>query len=359
MVRSNSWISHYPDGLLEEHYIRWDYPKPLPKEFSAYKRDEKSFFMKAHIDILLATYQGETFLESQLESILLQSYSNYHVLIRDDGSTDRTLSIIETFCQKYPDKIFHIPSSERLGAKGNFSELMRHSKAPYLMFCDQDDVWLSNKIEMSFKKMQSMEKEYGSQTPLLVHSDLTVVDQKLKVISNSFWEYSQLKPIAELNRLLAHNNITGCTVLINRPLANKVSSIPKEAIMHDWWLGLVASCFGKIDFLNKPTILYRQHHTNDIGAKNWNALSTYISFAKKGCSALGRKELHNRLSKTIAQASQFLQKYESCIDPQKQELIRNYIALGTENAFQKRYIFLRHRYFKNTLAKNIGMFLFL
>jgi hypothetical protein len=148
-------------------------------------------------------------------------------------------------------------------------------------------------------------------------------------------------------------------MLINKQLLELAISIPKEAIMHDWWIGLIASAFGKIDFLAKPTILYRQHGKNDIGAKNWKKMSTYFAYLKKASKLLGREELRQRLSKTICQASYFLNRYESRLEPQNKHIVRNYVALGATGSLQKRYLFLKHRYFKNTFAKNVGMFLFL
>ena len=317
--------------------------------------------MEDRVDILLATYEGGPYLTEQLESIMRQSYPHFHLYIRDDGSTDQTLSTIDSFLQNYPDRISVISSNQRLGVKGNFSELMNHAHANYIMFCDQDDIWLPHKIESSLRKIKDLENQHGTQSPLLIHTDLTVVDGNLEILSHSFWEYSQLKPhrANSLNRLLAHNIITGCTILINKPLLQLAAPIPEEAVMHDWWLGLVASTFGRIDFLEESTILYRQHSKNDIGAKNWRAFSTYLAYAKKAFQLFGREELRFRLLKTIYQASHFFTRYESYLEHQEKRLLQNYVALGTTNALQKRYLFLKHRYFKNTLPKNIGMFLFL
>jgi glycosyltransferase involved in cell wall biosynthesis len=317
--------------------------------------------MKDQIDILLATYQGGSYLQEQLESLMRQSYSHFRLYIRDDGSTDETLSIIESFRQTYPDRICVIPSIQRLGGMGNFSELMKHSTANYIMFCDQDDIWLPHKIEWSFRKIKELENQYGSQRPLLIHTDLTVVDKNLKVLSNSFWNYSKLNPhlANSLNRTLPQNTITGCTMLINKPLLQLAAPIPKDAIMHDWWLGLVASAFGKIDFLSKPTILYRQHGKNEIGAKNHRGMAIYLSYTKKVFQQIDRQELRHRLLRTFHQASQFLNRYEPNLEPEAKKIVQNYVTLSTSGALKKRYLFIKYRYFKNNLTKNLGMFLFL
>ena len=136
------------------------------------------------IDILLATYNGESYLSSQLDSIINQSCDNWKILIRDDGSKDRTLEIIEWYTKKYNNQIFLIEDEKKnLGVCGNFSELLNHSHADYAMFCDQDDIWFKNKIKITFQKMKEMENTYGSDCPILVHTDLMVVDKNLEKIS--------------------------------------------------------------------------------------------------------------------------------------------------------------------------------
>jgi hypothetical protein len=148
-------------------------------------------------------------------------------------------------------------------------------------------------------------------------------------------------------------------MLINRPLLQLAIPIPQEAMMHDWWIGLVASAFGQIDFLAKPTVLYRQHGKNDTGAKNWNSIATYWNYAKKAFYPSGRQELRQRLFKTIHQASEFFHHYGAQLGPQKQKIVQNYVALLTAGTFKKRYLFLKHRYCKETFVKNVGMFLLL
>jgi glycosyltransferase involved in cell wall biosynthesis len=317
--------------------------------------------MDQKIDILMAVYNGAHYVLAQLHSMMEQTYPHFRIIIRDNCSSDQTVSLIEQFSRQHPGKIFLIKGTENLGAMGNFATLVHYAEAPYVMFSDADDVWLPTKIEESLALMQKNEANYGAQMPILIHTDLTVVDKELNILGHSFWNYSRLNPYNAhaLNRLLIHNVITGCTTLVNQPLLKLAAPIPKEAIMHDWWLGLVASAFGKIDHLAKPTILYRQHGKNDTGAKNWKSLSTYLAQTKKALQTVGRAELRQRLFRTIQQASQFLNRYEGQLEPHKKRIIQNYVALATAGPLQKRYLFLRHRYFKNMLTKNIGTFLFL
>lgn len=317
--------------------------------------------MNQTIDILMATYNSAEYVISQLQSIMEQTYPHFRITIRDDSSLDHTVKLIEDFKSRYPDKIHLIKGNENLGALGNFATLLNGAQADYIMFSDADDIWLPNKIEESLALMQKNESLYGKEMPLLVHTDLAVADRNLQILNNSFWDYSKLKPerANSLNRLLAHNVITGCTMMINKFLLQLVKSIPKEAVMHDWWIGLVAAAFGRIDYLAKSTVLYRQHGKNDIGAKNWKAITTYLTYAKKGMHGFGREELRQRLLKTIRQASHFLKHFDSSLDIHQKRVLENYVALGKTGVLKKRYLFLKHRFFKNTLAKNIGVFLFL
>ena len=130
------------------------------------------------VDILLATYQGERFLDAQIESILAQTYPHFHLIVRDDASNDHTPKIIQQWAKKHALKITVLPSNRRLGVKGNFTELMMHSTAPYAMFSDQDDIWLPHKIEITLALMKEREHLFGSHVPLAIHTDLKVVDEK-------------------------------------------------------------------------------------------------------------------------------------------------------------------------------------
>lgn len=317
--------------------------------------------MTQTIDILMAVYNNAEYIVEQLQSLIMQSYPHFRLIIRDDCSLDHSVHIIEQFSQQHPGKIYLIQGTKNLGARGNFALLLNEAIADYVMFCDADDVWLPTKIEESLALMYKNEALHGKETPLLVHTDLSVVDQYLCILNPSFWDYSKINPrlANSLNRLLPQNVITGCTMLINKALLQLAVSIPQEAIMHDWWIGLVASAFGRIDFLDKPTILYRQHGKNEIGAKNWKNLSPYLTCAKKALQQAGRQEMRQRLFKTMEQAAKFLNRYGTHLQFEKKQIVQNYIALGSVNALQKRYLFFKHQYFKNTFAKSAGMFLLL
>jgi glycosyltransferase involved in cell wall biosynthesis len=220
------------------------------------------------VDILLATYNGERFLAAQLESLERQTFRSWRLLVRDDGSKDGTRAVLEEFRARHPEAVHFIEDGDsRLGAAGNYGRLLAASTADYALFCDQDDVWLPDKIESLLVLAVAHERP---DHPLLIHSDLEVVDSDLRVRESSFWRYQFIRPErCEWSRLLVQNVVTGCASLINAPLRRAALPIPAEAVMHDWWLALVAAVSGEIKWTEKVTVRYRQHDSNDTGAKRW------------------------------------------------------------------------------------------
>ena len=168
--------------------------------------------------ILLGTYNGEPFLKEQVDFILGQSYSDWILLIHDDGSTDRTVRIIKEYTRRYPGKIVFVDDRIVLGsAVKNFSHLVEIARKDfdfkYLSFSDQDDVWLPEKLEKSIKRMRELEEKYGKDIPLLVYTDLKVVNKKLNLTSLSMWKDNKINPWRnQTQMLILRNFIPRCTV---------------------------------------------------------------------------------------------------------------------------------------------------
>ncbi|WP_294272869.1 glycosyltransferase family 2 protein [uncultured Chryseobacterium sp.] len=245
------------------------------------------------IAILLSTYNGEKFLEQQIESVLVQSFQNWDLFIRDDGSTDSTLSIIERFCTKY-NNIHLFECSENIGACESFLWLLKNTDAEYYMFCDQDDIWQPDKISLSLNLMKETELKYTVGLPILIHTDLKVVDTNLKEISRSFWSYAKLKQryLSDFNYLGVCNGVTGCTTLINQNVKDIVFPINTKPPMHDYFIALKVAKYGKIVFLNTPTILYRQHQKNEVGATNINVGYFFLRLKKIKETIRDQMEMH-------------------------------------------------------------------
>lgn len=230
------------------------------------------------IDILISTYNGEKYLNQLLDSLLNQSYSNFKILLRDDGSNDNTLNLINYYANLHPKLQLNLDfESTNIGVVKSFEKLLRHSTSDYIMFCDQDDVWLPDKIERTLNIMQKYEEEYADD-PILIHTDLTVVDRNLNIIHESFWKYSRINPelLSNLSYLGVCNAVTGCTCMINKKAKEICLPFSEHALMHDSWLALIISKKGQIAFINEPTILYRQHDKNKIGAQSTQSTSGYL-----------------------------------------------------------------------------------
>ena len=308
------------------------------------------------VDILLATYNGAEFLSDLLDSILSQTYVNWRLIVRDDGSSDNTLSIIEAYKSKYEHIIKVLDGKRiRLGACASFSELMEYSAADYILFCDQDDVWLENKIESLLAALQDLEIKQGKDTPILIHSDLVVTDAQLEIIAKSFWRYQHLLPSlgSTFSRLLMQNVVTGSATIINRAAKERALPIPIDAIMHDWWLALVVSAFGCVQYLPRPTVLYRQHTDNVTGAKKWGL--QYI--VGKILSMMKTRDLKISISRSKNQAKAFLDRYEKELKSEHRAAAYALAHLDGLGPLAKRQTIWRHRLLKNGLIRNSALFL--
>ena len=158
------------------------------------------------------------------------------------------------------------------------------------------NIWLPKKLELIMQRMKGAELNYGMKTPLLVHSDLSIIDYAGQYISESFLKYRKLQPKHKdpLKVLLVQNFVTGCTVLINRPLADAALPIPENAVFHDWWLALIAAAMGRIIFEPSPTVLYREHDSNVVGPKGF--------YTRKNISRVTKlKDLEQEIAFTIKQ----------------------------------------------------------
>lgn len=250
---------------------------------------------KIYAEILMATYNGERFVRQQLDSLLAQDDDRWHLTVSDDGSTDSTPQILDEYAAAHPDKITRHISGTRFGnARDHFFHLMETCDAPYMLFCDQDDVWYPGKVRTTLDALIRTQEKHGADTPVLVFTDQTPVDVNLSPIAPSLMRYQQQDAsVIDYRRILLQNIVTGCATGINRALAQRSARLQNRAdtIMHDWWVGVVAAKFGQLVYLDESTMAYRQHGSNSVGAKDVGSLSHVIE-----------KLSHlDKLKKTIAQ----------------------------------------------------------
>jgi len=215
------------------------------------------------IDILLATYNGEKYLKEQIDSILSQTYSNFRLIISDDCSNDRTREILKEYEEK-DNRITVYYQEKNLGYVKNFEFLLTKVENEIYALSDQDDVWLPEKIE---KYIENMNKEKSD----LVFGDLEVVDENLKTINKSFNDYMKItrkiKKCNDYNRLYLYNCVTGCTIVTKKEFLDKILPLPKNTkhVLHDYWIALITSIYGKISYMEETYIKYRQHGKNQVG----------------------------------------------------------------------------------------------
>ena len=218
------------------------------------------------IEILLATYNGEKYLNEQIDSIINQTYTNWKLLIRDDGSEDRTLEILKEY-EKRDERISILRHNKgNLGFVKNFEELLKNSSEEFIMFSDQDDYWLENKIEKYIGVLENLDVE-KLKKPLLIHSNSFVCDEKLNILKKNFVDSKVALQYGGNGYFFAYF-VQGSTTLINRKLINLGLPFLRSVTLHDRYFHLLVEFFGNRIFIDESLIKYRQHRNNEIGAKS-------------------------------------------------------------------------------------------
>lgn len=313
------------------------------------------------IAILLATYNGAKYIEQQLQSLLEQTNQEWTVYIHDDGSQDGTVDIITSYAQKYPEHFVKVEGQATGSAKTNFFYLMTQVEAPYVMCCDQDDIWLPDKIQLTLDNMHELENEVEGQkdVPLLVFTELKVVDNEMNTIADKMSDMQKLNCKRTQTRdLVIQNYITGCTMMINHKLLRMAlgknqesdSIIPNvnNIIMHDWWCALVAAEYGRLKFISKPTILYRQHDDNSVGAKKVSSLGYIINKLSEP------QKIKESLQTTQKQANEFRKVFKL----ESTHLISQYGELQIRNKLLRVLFYCKNHVKKTGFGRNAGLILF-
>lgn len=221
--------------------------------------------------ILLASYNGDKFIKQQIESIVNQTFTNWKLIIRDDGSTDSTISIINSFSLSDKRIELMFDNDKNLGAFGNFYRLTEYAnlnyKPDYLLYSDQDDFWFKDKIEILLQTIRDFENS-EMPIPILVHSNYQLSDQNLKPIlkNNTRDNFDKMNRQSTFYNLIFQNNIYGCTSIVNKLLINKSLEEYVSCDNYDHWMALNASHYGAIFYLNKKLMFYRQHYANVTGS---------------------------------------------------------------------------------------------
>ena len=232
------------------------------------------------VSVALCTFNGERYLDDLLDSLCKQRLLPQELVVSDDCSSDSTLSILQDFQPRAPFIVRILANKQRQGVIHNFETALSACSGEYIALCDQDDVWKPDKLEKLVTLVRQMEMEAGH-GPYFAHTGVDLVDSHLNKMGVSFLEHQGLKPVDkhQYRTLVVQNYIPGCSTLFTRDLLELALPIPEAAVMHDWWLALIASIAGEIRYDPSGTVLYRQHEENLLGSESRFSMKTLRKIA--------------------------------------------------------------------------------
>ena len=306
------------------------------------------------VTVLMATYRGKQYLEQQLDTILAQTVP-VKILISDDGSDDGTREMLENYAGWSPEQVFlHHRTQHTGGAAGNFfwlmQEALKDEKNEYIFFSDQDDAWENNKVSVMLHRMKVLEKGLGKQCPILLYSDMEVVDEDLYEISPSFAAYTHQDPDrSSFAELLVENQVTGGASMINRALLTHCAMEPEICCMHDWWIALTASCFGVIEFMPRVLSKYRQHGDNVLGAKDAGSFGEMKARLGRG------KEVEQNYRRMLNQGIAFGRRFWKNMDTAQRMTLRAFLALPYQSAAGRLKNIRYNHFYKNSALQTLAM----
>ena len=305
------------------------------------------------IYIIMCTYNGEKYIDDQLESIERNTVCDWNLYIIDDLSSDSTVCKAERFREKNSLRVKIKVNRRRMGAVHNFLnaiwEVGQHmTNEDVIMLCDQDDVWYSDKIKKTMDSMAQLRDIYGNNIPLLVCTDVSVVNESKEIINKSFRKMNNYNiQKLDLCYLMMENKVQGCTIMINKEVAVLLNEIPTKVRMHDGWLALIVSAFGRIKYIDEPTMMYRQHATNVQGSIE------YKDDIKNKFSNLGKQR--QIVMDTTDQIKEFIEIYGDRLSDRRKREAQAFASLSQQNFIMRRYNIIRYHMWKSGLLRNIGL----
>lgn len=306
------------------------------------------------VTIVMSVFNGSKYLEQQLLSLEAQSYNDWKLIVRDNGSTDDTYEILEKFQDRLGEERIELiqEKSTIKEVYNSFMDLMDRVESEYCMFCDGDDFWLPGKIKNALEAIKKMETSYGKLLPLLHHTDLTLTDYKLTPKFLSMWTSQRLYPIRNSPiQCLMHSSSIGNTFIFNRALMEIAKKRPNDIIMHDIYCSTIAALFGRISYSTESQILYRQHFENLCGGESfYNLKNLWKKFnSEKIKTAIYRKSL---LAAEILKLHGDQMKYNDV------EVFMTFSSIVDLGWFRRRVSYIKAGAYLNGFLRNLGLFLF-
>lgn len=286
------------------------------------------------ISVVMATFNGERYLEKQLDSILSQTVRPDEVIVCDDGSTDKTVAVLERYQQL--DLLKFSVNPKQLGLVDNFKKaVLLVRKTNYIALSDQDDFWLPDKLEKSVEAMAQLPSGY----PCMVHTDLKLIDENGTLLNSSFRnELGQDVYQQNLQTLVYGNFVNGCTMLMNPELSAYFQDIPSDVLLnHDGWIALAAFTFGRAGYLDEPLVEYRKHGNNLSISADAKPRNRYRSTMLQILKAVSGKD--DFLSAQIETVGRFYARYQGMMTTEKKKVFDDFLALENRSYFFKKLAF--------------------
>jgi rhamnosyltransferase len=277
----------------------------------------------------MATFNGGKYLRNQLLSLFQQTYSDWTLYIRDDGSTDNTVDIIDEFVS-LDSRIKKVANSEkRLGPARNFLKLLESSTSRYAVFSDQDDIWFEKKLEIL---VTFAEKKFDESMPCLVYADGHAYSDSEGVIVSQSVSHLHANNLREF--LFFNSGYQGSSMLFNQCLVNMAVSYKAPFYMHDDIVSLFAHMFGKVFFVPKPLMLYRQHANNVTGSTSKSLIDVVLHFFRRNAFVLSRKHYEEK--------REFYNEFKEKMSDCDRSLYEQYLIYPEVSLFKRMGIVLIH-----------------
>ncbi|MDR6733851.1 glycosyltransferase [Sphingobacterium sp. 2149] len=278
------------------------------------------------IDILLATYNGEKFLENQLLSIISQNFKDWRLVVHDDGSSDNTIAILRKY-QSLDSRISIIEDGVVCeSAAKNFLHLLSYVTSEYIIFCDQDDIWFESKLQVLFDLIKNESGPAAAYCNAYAYNGINITKNKI-----TLYERDSLE-----NSLFLNGGIQGCSLMFNRALLDEVIDFPDDIFMHDHFITMAAVSFGKVIYSDHSLMLYRQHANNVTGNVPITTLDRIRSFIKKDVPIIDRH--HYEANKS------FYIKYRQKLTPNQDIIFKAYLRFPDMNFMRKIFTIIRYNF---------------
>ncbi len=277
----------------------------------------------------MATYNGEQFLRQQIDSILNQGYKDFEFIICDDKSNDSSIDIVSSYMAKHP-QIKLYKNSIRLGSLKNFEKAITLSCGEYIALCDQDDIWREDKLKIQLSLLQSINN--SNRTPIMVHSDLRMINDKNSIIKKSYFKFRKykLKESKDLSHILGPCGVMGNTIVMNKALKKLVLPFPDTLTTHhDYWIAIINEIYGQRVTCLEPLVDYRIHEKNLSNSLS-NINRSLLKIRKVPYFNLGREKLIYTILKrdNISKADRdILKKYLKYFDKNSSRIVKYYILI--------------------------------